>query len=260
MSLKEALDDEWKQFKINSSDRFTGKAFIIFKTQFQADYAGKVLNSPDFLEYIHDRLLCKKQVQRQFAGNTLRFSKAAEPDDYFWENLNISFMQRVVLKAVTYGLSLILIGVASLGIYYAMQKKKEYEKASIESTSSEDWFKAKAVSACIGLSVSAINSILKTFIQLSSRKEKDATYTNHNISLASKMLFATFVNTALIPIIIYNSIEDWFTSYGLVFDIIIYALVIAFIKPVIDLVHPDYLRLLLLRRYQLRLGSKSKLN
>ena len=52
-----------------------------------------------------------------------------------------------------------------------------------------------------------------------SAKEKHETLTAYNLSVAFKLTFARFINTAIVPVIVNISSDKWFNEGGLVSDI-----------------------------------------
>ena len=52
-----------------------------------------------------------------------------------------------------------------------------------------------------------------------SKKEMHETLTEFNISVAFKLTFCRFLNTALVPLIVNIKAESWFQDGGLVTDI-----------------------------------------
>jgi len=109
------------------------------------------------------------------------------------------------------------------------------------------------------MTVILFNIIIKNLIKFLSRYEKEETLTAFNLNISLKIVIATFINTALIPLLIYQS-TDWFTNYGLINDVILYVLSINFVKPTLDLISPSYIKRLIERKRELKKGVRSTLN
>jgi len=65
----------------------------------------------------------------------------------------------------------------------------------------------------------AINQLLGKIVRTLSVKEKHETYTAYNLSVAFKLTFARFINTAIVPCIVNIKVGQWFREGGLVSDI-----------------------------------------
>jgi hypothetical protein len=57
-------------------------------------------------------------LDKSFKGNILYCSRAHQPDEIFWEHLLVPNNQRLLRKAVTVLLSLIVLGVCLVIIYF----------------------------------------------------------------------------------------------------------------------------------------------
>ena len=52
------------------------------------------------------------------------------------------------------------------------------------------------------------------------------------MSVAIKLTFARFVNTAIVPIIVNFSFDKWFMDGGLIMDVFYLLLAISFVEPI----------------------------
>lgn len=93
------------------------------------------------------------------------------------------------------------------------------------------------MSVLISCTVVGINSVLKIVIRKFSSYEKHDTITSTQISIALKLTIARFINTAVIPIIVNYDVNQWFTRGGLVEDVLIILLTIAFLDPIMYLIN-----------------------
>lgn len=64
--------------------------------------------------------------------------------------------------------------------------------------------------------VVVINGVLSKVVRLFSVYEKHRTYTAYNLSVASKLTLALFINTAIIPIFANLHYTQWFTNSKLI--------------------------------------------
>ena len=118
----------------------------------------------------------------------------------------------------------------------------------------------RALSLIISVVVASINNFLKFFIRTFSKYEMSHTFTEYTLSVAFKMFIATFLNSAVIPIIIFRDPATWFTDFGFVNNIMIYALSLAIVKPCVDIVNPPHIVKRFLRWFETKKGIRSKMN
>jgi hypothetical protein len=85
--------------------------------------------------------------------------------------------------------------------------------------------------------ITGVNYFLRVVIRKFSLYEKHDTLTNHHISVALKLSYARFLNTAIVPIIINYSFNSWIEEGGLVSDIFYLMLSIAFLDPFLNLIN-----------------------
>ena len=78
-----------------------------------------------------------------------------------------------------------------------------------------------------------INLVLSSVVLKFTIYEKHNTYTDHYLSVASKLTFALFTNTALIPLFVNLAKDNWFTPSGLLVDVFYYFLSVSFLSPMI---------------------------
>lgn len=77
-----------------------------------------------------------------------------------------------------------------------------------------------------------VNTSLRTIVRTLSIKESHETYTEYNLSVAFKLTFCRFVNTAIVPVIVNLTSDRWFVDGGLVTDIFSIMISVSFIDPV----------------------------
>lgn len=76
------------------------------------------------------------------------------------------------------------------------------------------------------------NKLLITIVRTLSIEEKHETYTEYNLSVAFKLTFCRFINTAIVPMVVNIASEQWFKDGGLVSDVFSIMVSISFIEPV----------------------------
>ena len=71
--------------------------------------------------------------------------------------------------------------------------------------------------------------------------EKHSTYTKYNLSVATKLMLSTFINSAILPLAINGDKTLWFTNSGLAQTIFFNTISIAFISPILACFSIPYL-------------------
>ena len=78
-----------------------------------------------------------------------------------------------------------------------------------------------------------VNNLLRWIVKYMTFKERHATHTAFNLSVALKLVLVRFVNTAIVPVIVNVHSESWFVNGGLVSDMFSIMISIAFIDPIV---------------------------
>ena len=122
-------------------------------------------------------------------------------------------MQRFLRVVLTYFGTVLIIGIC-FGIIYGINLAK-IELKKIDSV--PEWV-ISALSFLCSFVIIAVNQSLRTVVRTLSIKEKHETYTAYNLSVAFKLTFVRFINTAIVPCIVNISSDRWFVKGGLVED------------------------------------------
>lgn len=72
------------------------------------------------------------------------------------------------------------------------------------------------ISIAISLVITFVNYFILRVVRLLSFYEYNETLTDYNISVAFKLTYARFINTAIVPIIVNIDHNNWFMTGGLV--------------------------------------------
>ncbi len=137
----------------------------------------------------------------------IRISRAPEPTDVYWEHISMSRCSKFSRVFLTYTGTLLLICLSLLIIYILDRIKKNRIDSSIGSN---------LISIAISLVITLINYCMLKVVRLLSFYEYNETLTDYNISVAFKLTYARFINTAIVPIIVNLNSKSWFTPGGLV--------------------------------------------
>lgn len=203
------------------------------------------------------RNFCCCFIDKSSASN-FHYEKAPEPSDVFWENLNVTFVQRFKVVSLTYFLTAVIIGICFLVTWGLSELKDELNSAGNEDEGDEEekknLFDARAlairfVTTLTSLFVVAVNKFLLIIITKFSAKERHLTQSAYNLSVAFKLTCARFFNSAIIPIFVNYYYEEWFTSGGLVQDVSNLIIAIAVADPLTGIFDVFYFKLLFTRWY-----------
>lgn len=164
----------------------------------------------------------KQDGPKLMNGKRIKAERAAEPTDVFWENLAVPSNERTQRIFLTYVITtLVLLGSFTANLVIGIIKGNMEEDAKNENGSAGGlyWTFISLINIINGLAVSTINYSLGQIVRYLTNIERQTTYTKHDLSISVKLVFATFINTGLIPLAVNFTVKNWFTQTGLVVDI-----------------------------------------
>ena len=132
-------------------------------------------------------------------------------------------------------------------------------KKAIGQESTSDLILVRGVSFGTSIVVVIFNNILVTLIRKFSASEKHETHTKYTLSVAFKLVVATFVNSGITPIVVNRKEQDWFSNSGLALDIYNNVLSLCFVTPLFYLLDVMFFLRLIQRCLAKRKGPKSTL-
>ena len=132
-------------------------------------------------------------------------------------------------------------------------------KKAIGQESTSDLILVRGVSFGTSIVVVIFNNILVTLIRKFSASEKHETHTKYTLSVAFKLVVATFVNSGITPIVVNRKEQDWFSNSGLALDIYNNVLSLCFVTPLLYLLDVMFFLRLIQRCLAKRKGPKSTL-
>lgn len=216
---QEIIQKEQDLTKALAEAEYTGMIIATFNTESEKD---------EFLKYFPNSFLskifinnCKSLIvlifPKYFQQDTIEITnlkkylsayEAPEPEDIIWENLQYTFISKLIRSSLGNIACILLIGisfVANLGL------NKIQANATDEN---EDNFALKyGISIGISVVVAAINTLMcKVFVKFSAN-EKHWTNTDYYLSLSVKLTIFMFVNSAIIPYVT-NGINIGFDDYS----------------------------------------------
>jgi hypothetical protein len=177
-------------------------------------------------------------------------SRAAEPDDILWENLNTKISQHL-----KYRLRTVLITFLALVVSFSLIFSTSYYQSDllVDSSKQTDNFTTALIQVSSffpSIGVILINVVLGQVIRKLTAFEFQSTLSEHHASVAVKLTGALCVNTGLIVLIVnYDWRKSWFVPGGLVTDVTYIMLSNAVLTPLASLFNPSYLGRLWSRRF-----------
>ena len=229
------------------SNNFNGVAFVTFNTETEAEKYYKQFPH-SFIHKLFSNIASgcclytcccflsdekKKKLRRK---QTIAVSKAPEPQDIIWENLENHFISRLSKSIVGYIVSILCIG-ASFGIvlglnYLQYQSEKDFENNLILKY---------GISLSITAVISLINFLMSTFFKFLASIETPWSHTEFYLSLSIKLTFFTFFNSAIVPLAS-NAIQyGWESHEMLVNNMLMLFLCGSILSPLMSLTCYDLL-------------------
>lgn len=219
-------------------DLCTGQAFITFETQadaraveikFGRQWAFRLWEST------FKSLCCcfSKNKVEKLRNKTIFATIANEPNDIYWENLEVSFYHRFINLLKTSAFTFLAVSI-TFGMVYGMKILGENEQKNYNKSSEKDTWKIRILSIWPSIIIIMINFILSRSTRYTTSFERPHSVTAYNISVGVKLMFAMFFNTAVIALIVnFDWRDDWFVPGGLATDATYIIISNAFISPLI---------------------------
>lgn len=238
------LDDIKQKMEVsNRRGLYCGTAFVVCNRptntnviidRFRASFVRRIITFVMLNLFCCKFLVCDKRV---WEGKMIHAEKATEPGDIYWENLPVTKIERLIKRTITIFVSFLVISITFVINYFLSILKQSLEDGD-DSTRAK--VTIRIISIVMSLIVVITNFVLSKVIRILASFEKQETYTKYHRSVASKLSISMFINTAIVPIVVNASRDDWFRPGGLMVDIFYNALSISFISPILYFFTPGY--------------------
>ena len=165
----------------------------------------------------------------------MRVSRANEPTDVYWENLHVSLGDRAWRTFKTWFwtiLVLILVLIINVGVAYFKQFLESLKDENSSGANDALFWIITIITLAVSLITAFVNVILGRIVRIFSAYEKHHTYSNYNLSVASKLTIGIFINTGIIPLLANIIPSQWFDNSGIVMDVTFKILAVGFISPI----------------------------
>ena len=181
----------------------TSTAFVILRSMLDCRRITELMNH-DIINRMRQMLGKVKSRASHFMDNAL-ISRAPEPDDIYWINMKVSTFSRFTVKVLIY----ILLIVALLFSLFFLFEINEYQEHN----------QSKLVTFSLSLFVMFYNQVLSVLIQVLTKFEMHATWSDYQSSLTNKLCLFLCVNTVYLPLYIHSYSQNWYKDGGLAEDI-----------------------------------------
>jgi len=238
--VEKKMDDFEAHISEAESKKFTGIAFVVFNTQTETNEVIQKFKMTH-LEKAFSSIINKfcANTRRSYNGQVIKVDRAPEPFDVFWENLGLDWWEVAKKRILTNIVSVLLLAV-TFGLILGISALQNKIKGNTTSQAG-----ITILSAVCSFIVNVINSALGIFIRKLSAYEKHQTYTYYFMSVANKLSYAQFVNTAIITLLVQiviteNDVKLW-TRNSLVSGVFFLYLLNAFVPSLSYYFNPFYI-------------------
>lgn len=263
-SMQEKLEEMKKASTTKRGEMFTGVSFITFKTKrmcdsFLEEFGGKpgifarLIGSNRRFPYSRDRRLPIEFIEAVSAPN---------PNDILYENLGTPFSSTIIRTFLTFFATFVLVGICFGILLLLKYLQRELSNSNPGNGGQIGTVGFRALSILISLFIIFINTMIAMVIRKLTVSEKHITQTKFYRSLFFKILFAQFINTNILLVIIQVVIMNpngtpIYGKGGLMSDAWFTLISQIFITPIFQVANPGYL-FLLFKRCRLKRSVANK--
>eukprot|EP01017_Pseudomicrothorax_dubius_P049142 TRINITY_DN9094_c0_g1_i9.p1 TRINITY_DN9094_c0_g1~~TRINITY_DN9094_c0_g1_i9.p1 ORF type:complete len:714 (-),score=160.72 TRINITY_DN9094_c0_g1_i9:100-2241(-) len=216
------LEDE---FHSGVSNRFCGVAFVSFNTQKELQ---EVLKRYDIGIFKKITLLFKKDENFYYKGQRFVVEQAPEPSDVKWPNLGYKYCPtKFVRRLITAILTLLMLVLSFFGIIglnafvrFLESPPQGNTPPPVDTSSTGGKLLVRALAMLATCAIVIINKVIAFLMKFFADFELYSTQSHYNHSLATKLGFAQFTNTALITFFFAKFVSrDYWGKKGMVIAI-----------------------------------------
>ena len=200
IEINKKISDLENEFIDGKSNKFVGIAFVSFEKVSDREFILKSYKTWNSKFSLPSQ---KKKLNFTFYGKKIIIEPACDPSDVYWENLHYTDQQKFTYQLISIFLSLLLLAVSFIGLYFLtyyqiQQSQKNLNGGSKANKTTFSNIKVKIIALIVSVGISVINVIMSMLIRFFVLIEKSETRTVENLSMAFKLAWAQFINTALI--------------------------------------------------------------
>ena len=227
--IEKGISELMKASEDINEKNFSGIAFVSFNTlKEQEDFLSQFPTNlfSYFVQYIKDLkyIFCFCCFKKNLKEN-LGVSKAPEPEDVIYENLEYSYIEGSFRTLIVYIISIILIGIC-LGIFIGINMLQDHlnDKAIHPILS----YIISLINTCVS---SGLNYIFQLILDFLTKMEKQMTMTEYYRSYSVKLTLFSFFTSAVVPLIC-EFINESDGYQILISNMLMMFLVNAFVTPI----------------------------
>ncbi len=172
-----------------TENTFAGEVFAVFNTEDEATTFLEKTKSSGFYKMI--RYLFKKNKTLELKN--LHVNTASEPTDTIWKNLEFSYGDKNIRSLIIYFLSFVMMAGSFTLLFLISQSQRNLTDSNTKAV----------VSIIFSLIINIINFVVSKILILVTDYEKPSSYSRYYFSVSLKLTFFTFINTCIIPTVIY---------------------------------------------------------
>ena len=236
--IQENIENIIEESKKNTMNYFGGAAIVTFDTIKEqelymknipnnaVDYAIKFLKD---LAYVFCSCCINKSSENiYYLKRNIKFEDAPEPEDIIYENLEVSYGNRILRTIGIYIISILICGVS----FIIVVELNELQITLNEKDKSGHITFLYVLSLVLSVITSAIDVILEIVFETFTKWEKHTTMTHFYLSYSVKLTIFSFLNSGLLPLIselVFNESEG---HEILISNMLMKFLVNAFVSPI----------------------------
>lgn len=194
----------------------TSTAFVIIRSMLDCRRITELMEH-DIINRMR-QILCKRTSNTSYFMYNTRIQRAPEPDDIYWINMKVSTLSRFTVAVVIY----ILLIVA---LFFSLIFLFEINKY-------QDNNHSRLVTISLSIFVMFYNQVLSVLIQVLTKFEMHATWSDYQSSLTNKLCLFLCVNTVYLPLYIHSNSKNWYEDSGLAEDIFWLSLINAIVPNI----------------------------
>mmetsp|Transcript_16475 Transcript_16475/g.29719 ORF Transcript_16475/g.29719 Transcript_16475/m.29719 type:complete len:747 (-) Transcript_16475:3471-5711(-) len=250
--------------KIGES-KSVGQVFVTFNKQTEASQVEDAFTVTNLKKAMSRIFFCCYATTGYFEDTPIKVVRAPEPSDILWENLQVSYYQKMRARMWTWFVTFVLIAGNLVVLFYLKtaqtQVYDDYKDTDASDRTEADLARVQSLSILISLAIIFVNRLIVITVRKLSLREHMHTWTDYNISVCHKLVVAMTLNSAGLIAIVNRgaSTSDWYQPSGLLNDVSTLILTMGITSFLVPLLSPMWLFNLLKKNSAAKQAAKGKL-
>ena len=265
-NIQKEIENIIEEAKKNTMDYFGGSAIVTFDTIKEQELYMKNVpnNAVDYaIKFLKDLAYvfcscCVNKSNINYLKRNIKFEDAPEPEDIIYENLEVSYGNRILRTIGIYIISILICGVS----FIIVVELNELQITLNEKDKSGHITFLYVLSLVLSIITSAIDVILEIVFETFTKWEKQTTMTHFYLSYSVKLTIFSFLNSGLLPLIselVFNESEG---HEVLISNMLMKFLINAFVSPIMWTLSVSYYlkqaQILLYKKKRDWIGTKTQ--